>query len=97
MLLYKILLACNQSRAVRTLSRRTVKILRTWSLVGNDEPTKIILMSSGSRLVDNGRDRAISETLCGNVMTLPFKAVCAKDGSRVTDDSLITQLECRYY
>jgi hypothetical protein len=84
-------------RASRTISRRTVRIDRACSLFGIVRPTKIILIRSGNSLGDKGRLRAMSDTLCGNVITLPFKAVCAKDGSRVAENSLMTQLECRYY
>ena len=94
---YRILFLCSQVRACRTISRRTVRIDRACSLFGIVRPTKIILIRSGSSFGDKGRDRAMSDTLCGNVITLPFKAVCAKDGSRVAQNSLMTQLECRYY
>ena len=84
-------------RACRTISRRTVRIDRSCSLFGIVRPTKIILIRSSSSFGDKEIDRAMSDTLCGNVITLPFKAVCANDGSRVTENSLMKQLECRYY
>ena len=95
--LYRILFLCSQMRASRTVSRRTVRINRACSLFGIVRPTKMILIRSGNTFDDEGKDRAMSETLYGNVITLPFKAVCAKDGSRVAENSLMTQLECRYY
>jgi hypothetical protein len=95
--LYRIILLCSQIRATQTISRRTVSIDRTCSMLGIVRPTKIILIRSGIWLGDKVTDRAMLNTLVGNVIMLPFKAIYARDRSRVADNTLMIQLECRYY